>query len=75
VSPVPYTVPLTICALLGCVVAAAILLFPPLWRGDWAQRWLWHRIIAAIILAGIGLLTPVRTHAVKLDMPMAKDLK
>ncbi|HWX88714.1 MAG TPA: hypothetical protein VNY75_00300 [Rhizomicrobium sp.] len=68
--PVPLTkVPILLHVLSACIFAAAILLFPPIWRGERAAKWKWPRIVAAVILAAIGLLTPIQTHAVKLDMP------
>ena len=57
-------IPLRLYALPLCILAAAVLLFPPLWRGENLRRWDWPRIIAAVILAGIGLLMPIQTHAV-----------
>jgi hypothetical protein len=62
-------VPLLIHLLAACIFAAAVLLFPPFWRGETAAKWKWPRVIAAVILAAIGFLSPVKTHAVKLDMP------
>ena len=32
-------------------------------------RWLDRGIVVAVVLAGIGLFTPIETHAVKLDNP------
>ena len=49
------------------LAAAAVLLFPPLWRQ--MAGWGYFRLFTAIILAGIGLSMPIETHAVKLDLP------
>jgi uncharacterized membrane protein YczE len=73
-SHVPLTkTPIVVHVLSACVFAAAILLFPPFWRDKRAAKWKWPRIVAAVILAAIGLLTPVKTHAVKLDMPAPRS--
>jgi hypothetical protein len=65
----PANLPILIHVLSACVLASAVLLFPPFWRGEKAAKWIWPRVIAAVVLAAIGLLTPIETHAVKLDMP------
>ncbi|HTQ14374.1 MAG TPA: hypothetical protein VMH86_10900 [Rhizomicrobium sp.] len=46
---------------------AAILLIPALWR----DRWRYPRYVAALILTVVALQLPIKTHAVKLDMPHA----
>ena len=54
-------------AYIACVLmlAAAALLFPPLWRGKPNAL---PRIIVALVLATGGLFTPFQ-HSVKIDLP------
>lgn len=51
---------------LFCFVSATLLLLPSIWK-DNKRRLV--RVGAAVILVMAGLMMPVRTRAVKLDMP------
>jgi xanthine/uracil permease len=70
-SPFFRPVPVLVYVLAGCILAGAALLFPLFWRGETAEKFRWHRLVAALILAAIGVLTPIKTHAVRMDMPAA----
>lgn len=52
---------------------AAIAMFPPIWRRQANPRWRVTRYPVAAALTVIGLLTPIKTHAVKLDMPTSSS--
>ena len=54
---------------LTCIVAAGLLLLPPLWRTAGGTKWRYGRIAVAALLAIGGFLMPFETHAVKLDLP------
>lgn len=53
---------------LGLMISAA-LLFPPFWRWQTTMSWRRLRIAAAALLAVGIFFLPIKTHAVKLDMP------
>jgi len=50
------------------LAAVAILLFPLFWKHQKRKHWKYIRLLAAG-LGLIGLFVPIKTHAVKLDMP------
>jgi len=50
----------------GLMLAASVLLFPPLWRGKPNAA---PRIIVALVLAAGAFGTPFQSHAIKLDLP------
>jgi len=45
---------------------AAVLVFPPLWR---ERPHATARAAIAVILTALALFVPMRTHAIKLDLP------
>jgi hypothetical protein len=61
--------PIRIVAIDISLATAAVLLFPPLWKHEERNHRRYFRLVAAALLAAIGLLMPIETHAVKLDLP------
>jgi hypothetical protein len=52
----------------ACLAVAAILLFPPIWKAQTRVRNRRIRLVAALILAAIGMFAPVKTSMV-VDLP------
>jgi hypothetical protein len=56
-------------AIIAALGFATLLVFPPIWRRQTDHRWRWVRYIVAAVLAVSAITMPIKTHAIKLDMP------
>jgi hypothetical protein len=54
---------------IACLASADLLIFPPLWQRNTARQWRTFRLATATILAIAGMVLPVKTTTIKLDMP------
>jgi K+-sensing histidine kinase KdpD len=59
-------------AFYACIASfaiAALLMLPPLWHWQTDRIWQRARYVAVVILVIAGFLMPIKTTAIKLDMP------